>query len=114
MSSHIRSSSITLSLSMNELDPDLRRQLRMEIAGYDDHQVIGVEKLSVLLDTTKGNIYRMLYRRGPLPPPLSVFGRRKVWLMGTVRAWLRAQSPASDSSSASTAPLRKGRPRRAN
>lgn len=100
---------------MSELDPELRRQLRLEIPRYDDHQVINVEQLSVLLDTTTGNVYRLLCRRPEsLPPRITVFGRRRVWLMGTVRAWLKAQSPAFDSSSVPTSTQRKGRPRRSN
>ena len=43
---------------MRDMDPERRRQLRLEIAQLDDHQVINVEMLAALLDTTPGNIYR--------------------------------------------------------
>lgn len=97
---------------MRDMDPERRRQLRLEIAQLDDHQVINVEMLAALLDTTPGNIYRLLCRSPEsLPPRIPAFGRRKVWMLGTVHAWLKARSPASDGSSASAARPRRGRPR---
>lgn len=98
---------------MRALDIAQRQELRLQIARFDDHQVVGVLELSVILDTTPGNIYRLLYSAPQsLPPCLTAFGRRKVWLMRSVRVWLQAQCPAAEPGAAAATAPRLGRPRR--
>lgn len=67
-----------------------------------DDQVIGARELAALLNTTKGQIYK-LNSIAPerLPPRLKKYGRKLAWRIGTCRAWIRTEE------------VRAGRPRAA-
>jgi hypothetical protein len=54
-------------------------------------QVVGVEELAVLLNTSHKAVYK-IHSESPekLPPRLIVFGRRLCWRLGTCREWIRA------------------------
>jgi predicted DNA-binding transcriptional regulator AlpA len=56
-----------------------------------DDQIIGVEELAVLLNTTQKAVYK-IHSESPkkLPPRLVVFGRKLCWRLGTCREWIRA------------------------
>lgn len=88
-------------------------QVRRNIGGYGDDQLIDVVELAALLATTPGMIYRYLYSNPTaLPPTMAGFGRKRVWRLGTCRDWLR-QRAGLDVKPVSNAPKSKriGRPR---
>lgn len=65
-------------------------QIRKDLAGYDDDQLIGPVEMAALLATTVGMIYRYLYSNPTaLPPNVAGFGRKRVWRLGSCREWLR-------------------------
>jgi hypothetical protein len=55
-----------------------------------DDQIVGVEELAVLLNTTYKVVYK-IHSKSPrnLPPRLVLFGRKLCWRLGTCREWIR-------------------------
>lgn len=76
---------------MSTMIKQAQRDLRVQLAKLDDDQVIGVDELAALLDTSAGMIYRLGYASpDKLPPRLTCFGRRAAWRLGTCREWVRS------------------------
>ena len=88
-------------------------QIRKNLAGYGDDQLISAVELAALLATTCGMIYRYLYTNpSALPPPMAGFGRKRVWRLGTCREWLRQLAGLDAATSSGKAGAKRvGRPR---
>lgn len=55
-----------------------------------DDELIDIDDIALLLKTTRAFVYRLHSLGDPrLPPPMSAYGRRLVWHLGSVRKWLR-------------------------
>ncbi|MCA8349947.1 hypothetical protein [Burkholderia cepacia] len=56
-----------------------------------DDQLIDSNELAVLLRTTRGRVHQLRHSTPEkLPQPLTLFDRRLVWRIGSVREWIRS------------------------